>query len=332
MSVCKLLWNQYKTFERCERWNKLKALGLRSPTNGLALGKARLNGSGILKSKYESTPKSVPLMRRSRPGSSANRVLGVLSLFTVDEPVWSIDKLVAHLEMARATVYRYVKALCDAGFLVPAAHGGYVLGPRFIELDRQIRLSDPLLLIGRPIMEQLRKDAAGAQLLCSFYGDRVLCIHQEITNEDLKLHMDRGRPFPLFRGAPSRMILALLPSYQIRNLYLNYPTEIAAAGLGGSWAEFRTNLKDIRRAGYCVSGDVDKRLIGAAAPIFRAPSAVTASFCVVRLKKQVNPSDMNVMINLAVEAAGQISNGLASFVPTGSSKESRGFPAARVGR
>jgi DNA-binding IclR family transcriptional regulator len=270
--------------------------------------------------------------RRSREGSSADRVLGILDLFTVDEPVWTIDKLVARLGMGRATVYRYLKALADAGFLVPAASGGYVLGPRFIEFDRQIRLADPMLLVGRPIMASLRKKAAGAQLLCSFYGDRVLCIHQEMTGEDLKLHMDRGRPFPLFRGAPTRMILAALSSYQIRNLFLNFPSEIAEANLGTTWAEFRDKLKAIRRAGFCISGEIDKRLIGVAAPIFRAPSAVVGSFCVVRLRNNVRDQDLEVMTAIAVDAARRITAGIRAFTPPGNNREPHHFPAPRVVR
>jgi DNA-binding IclR family transcriptional regulator len=256
----------------------------------------------------------------------------VLDLFTVDEPVWTIDKLVIRLCTTRATAYRYLKALFDAGFLVRAFNGGYVLGPRFIEFDRQIRLADPLLLVGRPIMAQLRAKAAGAQLLCTFYGDRVLCIHQEMTDEQLPLHMDRGRPFPLFRGAASRVILSELPPYQIRNLFLNYSTDIAAAQMGNSWVEFRDKLKAIRRAGYCVSGDVDKRTIGAAAPIFRAPSAVIASICVTRLRKKVGPNDIDAMVEVAVGAAQRITEGIAKFRPSGRGDKAHSFPMPQVGR
>jgi DNA-binding IclR family transcriptional regulator len=86
---------------------------------------------------------SIPPERNSaaRGDTSITRVLGILDLFTPDTPVWTVDALVEYLSLGRATIYRYVKALCDAGFLVPVAGAGYVLGPRFIEFDRSIRLS-----------------------------------------------------------------------------------------------------------------------------------------------------------------------------------------------
>ena len=136
----------------------------------------------------------------------------------------------------------------------------------------------------------------------------------------------------MFRGAPTRMILAELPPYQVRNLFLNFSKEIADANLGTSWAEFREKLRAIRRAGYCISGEIDKRLIGVAAPIFRAPSAVIGSFCVVRLKKLVKDGDLEVMTDIAVEAARQITKGIATFTPQGNRREPHNFPAPRVGR
>jgi DNA-binding IclR family transcriptional regulator len=288
--------------------------------------------SGLLNSRSIEYRRRPERPARARSGTSANRVLRVLDLFTVDAPVWTIDKLVQQLQLGRATAYRYVKALVDAGFLVPAALGGFVLGPRIIEFDRQIRMSDPLLQMGRPILKELSDKALGAQLLCTFYGDRVLCIHQELPDEELNLHMERGRPFPLFRGAPSRMILALLPPQKIKQLFIAHAAEIREAGLGGTWAEFRSKLKDIRNAGYCVSGDVDKKLIGVAAPIFRAPAIVIGSVCITRLRSKVSGNDIDRMAMVALEAASRITVGISRGDSNGHNLQQVNIPAARLAR
>src|SRR5438270_9424812 len=94
--------------------------------------------------------------RIAQGDTSATRVLGILDLFTPETPVWTVDLLVERLGLGRATIYRYIRALCDAGFLVPVSGAGYVLGPRFIEFDRSIRLADPLLHIVPPVMAELR--------------------------------------------------------------------------------------------------------------------------------------------------------------------------------
>jgi DNA-binding IclR family transcriptional regulator len=152
-------------------------------------------------------------IRAAQGDTSITRVLGILDLFTLETPVWTVDLLVERLVLGRATVYRYVRALCDAGFLVPVSGAGYVLGPRFIEFDRSIRLADPLLQIVPPVMADLREAVNGAQLLCAFYGLRVLCVLQDKTDPNITMSMERGRPFSLFQGSPSRVILAHLPTY-----------------------------------------------------------------------------------------------------------------------
>lgn len=261
--------------------------------------------------------------------TSVTRVLGILDLFTPETPVWTVDMLGEQLHVARATIYRYIRALCDAGFLVPVAGAGYVLGPRFIEFDRSIRLADPLLRIAPPVMAGLRDIVNGGQLLCAFYGLRVLSVYEDRTDPDITMSMERGRPFPLFKGSPARVILAYLPTYQLRNLALHHQAEIAAAGLGTTWSEFRDGLKAIRKVGYLVTSDIDKTLVGISAPIFHAPGAVAGSLCLVRRREQVSADEAGFLGNLAVEACGRISAALQAFQP-GDAAGGAGFPVSRV--
>jgi DNA-binding IclR family transcriptional regulator len=277
-----------------------------------------------------SLPEPTARGRAAQADSSISRVLGILDLFTPDAPVWTVDMLVEQLRLARATVYRYVRSLCDAGFLVPVSGAGYVLGPRFIEFDRNIRLADPLLQIVPPVMAELRDAVQGAQLLCAFYGLRVLSVLQDKTDPNITMSMERGRPFPLFQGSPSRIILANLPTYQLRNLALHHRKEIAEAGLGENWAEFRDRLRAMRRAGYVVASDIDKALVGISAPIFHAPGAVTASLCLVRLKTNATPADIAFLGDLAVSAGQKISRELQAIQPMTGDTTAPGFPVSRV--
>jgi len=268
--------------------------------------------------------------RVAQSDTSITRVLGILDLFTPDAPVWTVDMLVDRLLLGRATIYRYIRALCDAGFLVAVSRAGYVLGPRFIEFDRSIRLADPLLQIVPPVMAELREVVKGGQLLCAFYGLRVLSVLEDKTDPSITMSMERGRPFPLFQGSPSRVILAHLPPYQLRNLALNHQAAIAAAGLGQNWAEFRDAMRAIRRTGYLVASDIDKALVGVSAPIFHAPGAVAASLCLVRLKENVMPDDAAFLGRLAVGACERISRELQAFRPGDADRAAPAFPVSRV--
>ena len=48
--------------------------------------------------------------------------------------------------------------------------------------------------------------AAGDELhanlmLCSYYGDKVMCVDRYWTDDSIESSYARGRPFPMFRGA-----------------------------------------------------------------------------------------------------------------------------------
>ncbi len=247
---------------------------------------------------------------RSPPATTTDRVFGLFDLFTEAEAIWTIDALVERSRASKPTVYRYLRALITAGLLAQVGVGTYALGPRIVELDRQIRIADPLLKLAIPIMEAQRDIVLGTQLLCRYYGIRVFSIHEERSDTRIRTSFDRGRPFSLFLGSGSRIILANLLQPQLRRLFLHHADEIAAAGLGNTWPEFRATLMAIRRRGVAVASVIDTALVGIAAPIFAAPEVVTACLILVRIRSEVTERDIAVLSALAIDAARQISERL----------------------
>ena len=169
--------------------------------------------------------------------SSLARAFDVLDLFTLETPRLTSEEVSARLGYSRSMAYRYLKELCDAGLLVPQSGGQYGLGPRIIELERLVALTDPLYLAGRAVLKgRSREDSA--YLLQNLYGTRC-CASKE--GPDVLEHAGRrtvilrarGQPFPLFQGSGSLALLAFLPHHRIRQTYLRSAQAIAAAGLGG---------------------------------------------------------------------------------------------------
>lgn len=273
-----------------------------------------------------SASKAAQSKGNQRADSSTDRVLSILDLFTEDRPVWTTEVLIERLGVARATMYRYLRALVETGFLTPDGGGAYSLGPRFIEMDRQIRLADPLLQVAPPVMQSLRPAFSGDQLLCRYYGLRVLSILEDRMDPMIKAHtsFDRGRPFPLFLGAPSRIILANLTQQQLQRLFLHHPQDITAAGLGRNWLEFRDNMRTISKQGYVAASDIDKSLVGVAAPVFLPSGEVTASLCLVKMRKDVTEEDVAAMGQTVIRAADQISDKLRRRRPSAASPANPG--------
>jgi DNA-binding IclR family transcriptional regulator len=244
--------------------------------------------------------------------SSLRRMLAVLDLFTADEPVWTAEDLIARLEYSRPTGYRYVRELVAAGLLMRLTGGVYHLGPRIIELDRQIRATDPVLNAGQPIMKALAEQTGCHVLLASIYGERVLNIHHEPGLEKLTLAFARGVPMPLVRGATSKAILAYLPRARLKRVYEKHAKAIAQARLGRSWDEFRGALTAIRRQGYSYTGgELDPPNVGIAAPVFAADGEVLGSVSFVTLDKRWALLDQDQLVAILRDGARRITQAIA---------------------
>ena len=243
--------------------------------------------------------------------SSLERLLRVIDLFTPERPQWTADEIGETMGVSRATQYRYLKTLTGAGLLAAAGNGSYRLGPRFIVIDRQIRLSDPLLQYGPPAMARACRTLGHAQLLCTYFGSEVLCVHQESADPSIRSSMDRGRPFPLFRGSPSRAILAWLPDAQLRNLMLAHAPAIREAGLGSTWTEFRQWVRKVRADGYYHGrGEIDRDLMGVAVPILRANGDLVASLTTILPVQDLPPEVLRRYVEVTREAAEEIASHL----------------------
>ncbi len=213
---------------------------------------------------------------------SLQRMIAIFDLFDGDRTAVTAEEVATALDCSVPTAYRYLKTLSTAGLIAPDIQRGFTLGARIIQLDRQIRVNDPLLHRAGDVMDELIKQVKGNLMVCGYYGKNVVFIAQAWPDRTVLTSYDRGRPMPLLKGAAGKAILAHLPDHRLRSLMLSNAAEIAAAGLGNDWAGFRKTLKDIRRQGYSFSrGEVDSRNAGIAAPILSSDKRILGSLVIV---------------------------------------------------
>ncbi len=146
-------------------------------------------------------------------------MLALLALFEPARPVWTADEIALRLDLGRGTAYRYLRSLCNAGWLARTP-GGVALGPRIIEMDLAMREGDPVLAAAQPVMEGLRDRFDGDVLLVRYYDNRMVVTHREQGGLRMPMGYGRGRVMPLFQGAASKAILSALPPSRQRKLYL----------------------------------------------------------------------------------------------------------------
>ncbi|GLO69982.1 hypothetical protein MACH17_14990 [Phaeobacter inhibens] len=240
--------------------------------------------------------------------ATADKLLSVMKLFTMDEPEWTVEEATKRLELSSSSTYRYFNSLSALGFVEALNPGVYTLGPAIIEFDRMIRRQDQLVKTATPIMRRLvdLTDDAGSVLLCRKFRHQVMCVHSEgFVDPDKSLSYERGRPLGLFLGAASRVVLAYIPGRNLKAIYAENEKEIEGSGLGATWEEFRRSLKRIRNDAIVVAyGQLDAGKVGIAAPIFAANKSIIGSITLVLNEHEVN-AQMVERLSIYVQAAAQ---------------------------
>jgi DNA-binding IclR family transcriptional regulator len=239
------------------------------------------------------------------------RFMAVLRLFDEDRPAWTVQAIADTLGAPASTVYRSVRALVAAGFLAPAGEAHYRLGTAFLEFDRLIRLTDPLMIEGEAILSSLvgRAEMACVGLVASLYGDTVMCVADAAAGDPpFRSSYERGRPMPLLRGATSKVILADLPARRLKQLIGRAPD------LAGDDARdtFRKSLAFVRRQGYCVGrGEIDPGLAGLAVPIREPESQTVASLSLVVREHDLTPATERSLVTLLSASSALLAETLA---------------------
>jgi DNA-binding IclR family transcriptional regulator len=239
--------------------------------------------------------------------TSPARVLAILSLFSEGCPVWHTDEINEAMGYTRATGYRYVKDLVEAGFLQKVSGGRYALGARIIELDYQLRRSDPVLLAAVPVMDELVRKARLDAVLTTMFGHRIVDIYRASVDPALRLGYGRGRPRPLFNGAAPKVIMGCTPRPQLVKIYEAHAAEAASLGLGTTWSEFRSYLADIRKQDfYWSSGELEPGVAAAAVPLLNDDGDALAALALVGTSASLERAGAERMKTLLARARTEI--------------------------
>lgn len=208
------------------------------------------------------------------------RYTRILALFDQQHPTLTVAEMSEALSTSASTLYRLVREMVAIEMLESTVESRYRLGPLFVEYYRRIVLTDPLIRSGMRFLEPLTSQAGVAcvAILARLYGRTVMCVAEHRTaNATFRTSYELGRPMPLLHGATSKAVLSTLPKRSI--------TALLADG-GGANDQQREALSAefaaIRKFGFCeTKGEVDRHLVGIAAPLRNSELGINASVSVI---------------------------------------------------
>lgn len=236
--------------------------------------------------------------------SGLKRYLNIVRAFSEHKAEWTIPELSQELGAPTSTLYRSVREMVAEGFLEPSREAHYRLGSAFVELDRLVRLTEPLCHFGTEVLDdvvdQARIPAVG--LISRLYNDTVMCVvDAQSENLKFKSSFERGRPMPLTLGATSKVILAELPARRLAKLLKDAPGEGMTAE---AISVLKAELNEVHRKGYCVThGEIDSGLVGIAVPILLKQHSRTASLSLVCRAADLNDALIRRLVMLLTTAA-----------------------------
>lgn len=243
--------------------------------------------------------------------NSLRRMLDVLGLFRPERPLIDVETICRELGYTPASAYRYLRELGDFGLLVRLP-GGYGLGPKVIQLDRQMTDHDPVLANSRDLVERLVAETGLDALISELYGQTVINVALKRGPDPGPAGGGRGRPIDLFHSATARVVLAYLQPRQIRRIFDAHAGDPDLARLGLDWKTFNKGLLAIRKQGYCLSeAELHADRAGVAAPVFDEKGRVLGSLTLVGRIERFRAFQQAWLCGLVTDAAAELTARIA---------------------
>lgn len=144
------------------------------------------------------------------------RAIQVLDVLSRSETDLTIRALADRAGLPKSTVQRLLHGLVDTQMVVQDPDTRrYRLGPRTLALGMAYQRRIDLRAVALPRMTWLR-DRSGETVGLSFgVGEEVMHVDQVESTADLRRTFELGRPYPLWSGAPSRLVLAAMPDDEV---------------------------------------------------------------------------------------------------------------------
>ena len=211
-----------------------------------------------------------------RNGSSSDRMLSVMDLFTPDRPEWTVEQASLAMGQSESTVYRYFRSLTAVGLIFSVRPGRYLLGPGIIHYERQLRISDPLIRASQTAIVKLASDYVGPGLIfmSRIYRDHVMTMHEHRIGAEpfAEGTFARGRLAPLFAGAPGLAMLSLLEVRTVRSMH----QRIGADDV--DWLEIKRRMRLVRSLGYATGvEDPDPGVLHVSVPLQHDDGSIAGS-------------------------------------------------------
>lgn len=218
-------------------------------------------------------PARSPEAQSAQTVTAAMRVLDVLEAAESPLPVAAIARGIGR---SRGTTYRLLGSLREAGMVARDASGGYLLGPRLLQLARRTTQQSSLVAVATPVIAELRNRFVETVFLSVVYEMQILTVAEAVSPHPLRFSRGIGAADPIHTGATGRALLSTLGEDErarvFERLDMRRYTPITLTSIDALAAAVR----QVDELGYAVSfGEYIEGVVALACPIHGQRAAIT---------------------------------------------------------
>lgn len=230
-------------------------------------------------------------------------MLAVLDAFDLEHRALTVPEIAVLTQEPQSSVYRSVRTLKEAEFLVADEAGFYRLGTKFLKFASIVRADNDLISVSRAVMARLAQSVRQTAVLSVRNADLAVVISSAPSGRPFGVTVPAGKTFPLALGASARILLAFLDEDDQARVFEN-----STLPEGQTSDELRRELQRVRSQGYDQTvGVYEPGIFACAVPIFEeAVDGPVASLSVVGVPDSVD-GELDTLIAPLLEAAAAIS-------------------------
>lgn len=200
---------------------------------------------------------------------SGGRVADVLLQFLDGPQNLGVSVIARDLGLSKAVVHRILQSLVGRGLLeTDPANRAYRLGPAAAALGARALRDTELRRVALPQLRELQRLTGETTTISARIADRRVYLDQVVSQKEIKMTVELGRPYPLHAGSSGRAIMAFLP-HANQEALLEGTLEPLTPETVVDTERLRSLLDTVRATGIAMSGG--ERQIGAASlasPVF----------------------------------------------------------------
>lgn len=239
---------------------------------------------------------------------TANKVLNILTLFTMDNRSMKVDEISKALNIPASSVYRHIRVLKEHGYLIEDNYGNYRLGYKFLELANIVRADISLTNIAKPHMDRLTTKFRETTILNVISGLNAVCLTTSvIDNAAIKVSSAEGKVMPLFGGASAKALLAYQGDEVVDKIFENNLIRKYTNDTIIDKEQLQDDLLQVKKNGHSISlGELDEGVKAYGFPIANSKGEVIASLTIAGPDFRMKYRDEEDIVNSFKETVKQI--------------------------